>query len=134
MEYFTTAEQERAFRLRYQKRWEQEQDRVRTSLFRVVRRELQEQDRIFFVEPDGSVYLTEVNPNNLCPCHPVDGGNTYVMDDTFLGEVQDFTRRHSRFMIVFYMCREYSRKANIFPARMIAENEELILEDMTVMY
>ena len=130
MEYFTSVEQEHIFRARFQKRWEQQQDSIRTSRYRVPGyQELQEEDRIFFVEPDGSIYLGEVHPNTICPCYPMAGGSTYGVDPMFISEVQEFTQRHNRYMIIFRMCKEYSRKAGIYPARMITDTEECVLEE-----
>jgi hypothetical protein len=133
MEYLTSAEQEQVFNHRYQKRWEQEQDSLRTSMFRVKeRKELQEEDRIFFVEPDGNVYLNTIGHNNICPQHHVMGGKVYIVDPMFIREVQEFTRRHQRYMIVFSMRKEYSNKAGVFPARMVTEHEDIELEEFIV--
>jgi hypothetical protein len=130
MEYFTTAEQEQAFQHRYQKRWEQEQDRIRSSRFRAPgHQEIQEDDRMFFVEPDGSVYLGEVKPDTLCPTYPHPGGKCYEVDPLFLREVQAFTQHHSRYMVVFRMDKGYSHRSGVYPARMVSENEELVLEE-----
>ncbi len=129
MEYFTSPEQELSFRVRYQKRWEDEQDRLRSLIHRQqATARIQEEDRIFFVEPDG-IYLGEVHPSTRCPPTQQVGGWSYGVDPIFIREVLDFTRRHSQYVVIFHMCRDYSRRAGIFPARMVADGEELVLED-----
>jgi len=130
MEYLTSPEQEQRFYSRYQERLAAEQDRIRNHRERISPRlELQEEDRYFFVE-DGVTYLGEVKPGAECPLAPVEGGARYEVDPLFLQEVQRFVQRHSRYMIVFQMRRGYSRRAGVYPARMVAEEEELFLEDV----
>lgn len=130
IDYFTSPEQEQVFKARYQKRWEQEQDRVWMNRHRLQSPlVVQEEDRIFFVEPDGSVYLGEVKPENLCPCHPMVGGHSYGVDPMFIREVHEFTARHRRYMVVFEMRKGYYYRAGIYPARIVSENEEIILEE-----
>lgn len=135
MEYFTSKEQELQIAERYRKRMEEEQDRIRHSLYRSLggaRQEIQEEDRIFFVEPDGNVYLGEVRPEMICPKYCVEGGACYGVDSMFLREVQEFVQRHSQYVTIFHIKRGYSRQAGIFPARMVANQEELMLEDVSV--
>lgn len=135
MEYFTSPEQESRLRAEHENRLHQEQDRLRmvrsrstfTSLLPVP---LSPPDRHFFVEPDGHVYLGEVKPENECPHHLMVGGSVYGVDTLFLREVHAFTARHERYMIVFQMRKDYSSYARIYPARMICDTEELILEDV----
>lgn len=130
MDYFTTSEQEEVFKKRYQKRWEQEQDRIRMSRYGVPGQvTIQEDDRIFFVEPDGSIYLGEVRPDRVCPLHYVVGGNSYGIDPLFMREVQEFTQRNSRYMVVFTIRKGYSHRAGIYPVRMVSEKEEIVLEE-----
>ena len=130
MEYFTSITQEQEFNARFTKRYENLQDSVRMCRFPTPgQRELQEEDRVFFVEPDGSIYLGEVQPKMICPCYPVTGGTTYGIDPLFIGEVQDFIQRNHRYMIVFRMCKKYSRKAGIYPARIVSDMEEVMLEE-----
>ena len=133
MEYFTTAEQEQVFRQNYQQRLAAEQDRLRGRLHRTSsspRQEIQEEDRYFYVEPEG-VYGGEVKPGAECPLHRVEGGGVYEVDPLFLREVQEFVQRHSRYMIVFHIRRDYSQRAGVYPARMVADQEELVLEDVS---
>ena len=130
MEYFTSKEQELQIAERHRKRIEQEQDRVRHSLYRqLTRQEIEEEDRIFFVEPDGSVYLGEVRPDTICPIHSMDGGGYYGVDSMFLREVQEFVQHHRQYVVIFHIRRGYSYCAGIYPARMVADQEELMLED-----
>jgi hypothetical protein len=134
MEYFTSKEQEEKIAERYRKRMEQEQDRIRNSLYRHrggMRQDLQEEDRIFFVESDGNVYLGEIKPENLCPPCLMEGGSWYGVDTIFLREVNDFVRHHSQYVVIFHIKRGYSHQASIFPARMIADQDELMLEDFS---
>lgn len=129
MDYFTTFKQEQVFRERYQKRWEQEQDRIRMNRYRNPGQpSIQEEDRIFFVEPDGSVYLGEVKPEAICPPYSMEGGNAYGVDPVFMREVHEFTQRNPRYMVVFTMRKGYSYRAGIYPARMVSDKEEVILE------
>lgn len=132
MEYITTAEQEQPFQERYQQRLATEQDRIRMAHHRAPGspyQEIQEEDRSFFVEP-GAVYLGEVKPGAECPLVRTEGGTVYEVDPIFLGEVQAFVQRHVRYMVVFQMRRDYSQRSRVYPARMIADGEELCLEDM----
>ena len=130
MEYFTSKEQESQFTERYRKRVEQEQDRIRFSFYRIqsgTSQEIPEDDRIFFVEQDG-VYMGEVKPENKCPSYLMEGGAYYGIDNVFLQEATTFIQHHSRYVVIFHIKRGYSRHAGIFPARMIAEQEEIMLE------
>lgn len=132
MEYFTSKEQELIIEERYRKKIEQEQDRIRNSLFRyyeVKRYEPEEEDRIFFVEPCGNVYLGEVKEKNKCPTHHVQGGRCYEIDSIFLKDVQEFVRNHSRYVIIFRIRKGYSYRAGIYPARIVSDDNELILEN-----
>lgn len=132
MEYFTFPEQEEPLRGRYRQRLATEQDRIRTNSRHShgsPRQMIQEEDRHFFVEPTG-IYFGEVKPGNECPLVRKEGGGVYEVDPMFLQEVQTFVQRHPRYMIVFQMRRGYSQRAGVYPARMIAENEELCLEDV----
>ena len=130
IDYFTSPEQEQAFKIRYQKRWEQEQDLLWMNRHRNHNpHPVQEEDRVFFVEPDGFVYLGEVKPENLCPCHLVVGGKSYGIDPMFLREAHRFIARHDRYMVVFQMRKGYHSRAGIYPTRMVSENEEIVLEE-----
>lgn len=134
MEYFTSKEQEFLFSEGYRNRMEKEQDRLRYSLYRHMggtRQEIQEDDRMFFVEPDGNIYLGAVKPERICPRHKMDEGMCYEVDSMFLREVQEFVQRHPSYVVIFNIKRGYSRHAGVFPARMVADHEELILEDMS---
>lgn len=134
MEYITSAEQEQRFHARHQERLYTEQDRLRNLRDRASphqgRTGIQEEDRRFFVEADGTVYLGEVNPGAECPLVLSEGGAMYTVDPLFLREVDGFVRRNPRYMIVFHMRKGYSRRAGVYPARMVAEGEELFLEDV----
>ena len=136
MEYFTTPEQESRLHREYQQRLDQEQDRLRMIRARSTCVSLSpppfpsHPDRLFFVEPDGHMYLGEIKPENECPHHPIAGGAYYGVDDLFLREVQSFTARHSRYVVIFQMRKGYSSRAGIYPARMVCDTEELILEDV----
>jgi len=128
MDYFTSREQEAFLREAYEARWREEQDRHRMRRHRVeIHRPPQEQDRIFFVE-EGVVYLGEVHPTTLCPHSSVAGGGCYGIDYQYMDNVQRFIQRHSRYMVVFTMDRGYSYRSGIYPARMVADGEELVLE------
>ena len=130
IDYFTSPEQEQAFKARYQKRWEQEQDLLWMNRHRIQSsRMIEEEDRVFFVEPDGSVYLGEIKPENLCPHHLMVGGKSYGVDPMFLREAHEFIARHNRYMVIFQMKKGYHYRAGIYPARMISENEEIVLEE-----
>jgi hypothetical protein len=133
MEYFTTPEQEEIFRERYRQRLATAQDRIRLSRGAPgsPRQEIQEEDRRFFVESEG-VFLGEARSGTECPLIRMEGGGTYEVDPIFLQEVQSFVQRHPRYMIVFQLRRGYSRRAGVYPAQMIAEDEELCLEDVVL--
>jgi hypothetical protein len=132
MEYFTTPEQEAYLQALYREQLEQEQDRIRAvrviSSF-VSPRPLTPPDRMFFVEPDGHIYLGEIKPEKECPHHRMVGGGSYEVDAFFLREVQDFTQRNERYMIVFTMRKGYSSHAGVYPARMVSDTEEMVLEE-----
>ena len=135
MEYFTTPEQEDRLRTIYQHRMDEEQDRLRLARscshrFSTSPRHLSPPDRLFFVEPDGHVYLGEVKPENECPHHPMEGGSSYGVDALFLREVQVFTARPERYMVIFQIRKGYSPHSGIYPARMICDTEEMVLEDI----
>jgi hypothetical protein len=129
MDYYTTLEQEREIQERYQARCDQERDRMRGSLYRVAS-PVKEEDRIFFVEEDGRVYLGEIHPKRECPMGQVQGGGSYGVDFMFVREVEEFLKRNKRYVVIFEMRRDYSSRAGIYPARMISADEELHLEDL----
>lgn len=136
MEYFTTPEQEGRLQREYQQRLDQEQDRLRMIRTRSTCVSLSPPplssppDRLFFVEPDGRIYLGEIKPENECPHHSMEGGACYGLDALFLREIQSFTARHSGFVVIFQMRKGYSSRAGIYPARMVCDTEELIVEDV----
>jgi hypothetical protein len=135
MEYFTSPEQEARLHAIHRQQVEQEQDRIRTTRFIssfTTPRPIPPSPRIFFVEPEGHVYFGEIKPENECPHHLMAGGASYGVDALFLREVQDFTRRNERYMIVFTLRKEYSYRAGIYPARMVSDKEELLLEEDSV--
>lgn len=130
MEYYTTAEKEQILRDSYQRRLMAEQDRIRNIHCRipgVPLQRIQEEDRRFFVEPDG-VYFGEVKLENKCPEVHMEGGRTYEIDPIYLDEVQAFVQRHSRYMVIFHIRQGYSHRAGVYPARMIANEDEIWLE------
>jgi|LauGreDrversion4_2_1035121.scaffolds.fasta_scaffold117026_3 hypothetical protein len=129
MDYYTTAEQESEMQERYQRRCDQEQDRMRGSLYRVAST-IKEEDRIFFVEEDGRIYLGEIHPKRECPIGQVTGGGSYGVDFMFVREVEEFLKRSKRYVVIFQMRRDYSTRAGIYPARMISADEELMLEEV----
>lgn len=130
MDYFTSREQEAFLREMYETRWRDEQDRHRMRRHRVdVHRPPQEQDRIFFVEGDGSVYLGEVHPHTKCPDSAVAGGGCYGIDYRYMERVQQFIQQHPHYMVVFTMERGYSYRSGIYPARMVADGEEMWLRE-----
>lgn len=132
MEYFTTPEQESRLHALYRQQQEQEQDRIRSA--RIISsfispRVFTPPDRIFYVEPEGHIYLGEIKPENECPHHLMQGGASYEVDSLFLREVQEFTRRNERYVVLFTMRKGYSSYAGVYPARMISDKEELVLEE-----
>ncbi len=132
MEYFTTPEQEAHLQAMYRRQQEQEQDRLRASRVissLITARPLLQPDRIFFVEPEGHVYLGEIKPENECPHHLMNGGAMYGVDSLFLREVQEFTSRNARYAVIFTIRKDYSTHAGIYPARMVSDTEELVLEE-----
>ena len=132
MEYFTTPEQEARLQAMYRRQQEQEQDSLRASRAIssiVTARPLLHPDRIFFVEPEGHIYLGESKPENECPHHLMAGGAMYGVDSLFLREVQEFTGRNARYAVIFTIRKEYSPYAGIYPARMVSDTEELVLEE-----
>ncbi len=131
MDYYTSLEQELEIQERYQNRCEKEQDRMRGSLYRVSS-PVREEDRIFFVEEDGRIYLGEIHPKKECPMGQVNGGGSYGVDFMFVREVEEFLKRNKRYVVIFEMRRDYSSRAGIYPARMISADEELILEDISL--
>lgn len=130
MDYYTTAEQELEIKERYRVRYEKEQDRLRGSLHRVGAVQPREEDRMFFVEEDGRVYLGEVKPERLCPMAPVPGGGSYGVDFMFVREVEEFLKRNKKYVVTFEMRRNYSHRAGIYPARLTSAEEEFVAEDV----
>jgi hypothetical protein len=116
----------------FREQCEQEQDRYRASRVlgnRLSPRTIVPPLRLFFVEPEGHIYLGEVKPENECPHHLRMGGACYGIDTFFLREVQEFTARHERYMVIFTMKKDYSPYAGIYPARMVSDTEEILLEE-----
>jgi hypothetical protein len=100
---------------------------MRGSLYRVAS-PVKEEDRIFFVEEDGRVYLGEIHPKKECPMGHVQGGGSYGVDFMFVHEVEEFLKKNKRYVVIFEMRRDYSSRAGIYPARMISADDELRLE------
>jgi len=134
MEYFTSDSQERILHDAYLQRWREEQDRVRERKYRLQRAPspIQEPDRIFFVEPDGRVYLGEVREDRICPSSLPPYGRSYGIDSAYERDVAEFIQRHPRYMVVFSLVPGYSRQAGIHPAQMVADGEELTMMLMDV--
>lgn len=139
MDYYTSEAQENELNEKYMKKVRERQDQfnIPISLGLQKNREpiyIPEPDRIFIVENE-KVYLGEVNEKNICPQGYVIGGKSYGIDYNFMKEVQEFVGRHKKYMVIFSVSGRYGSKKKycggqgIYPARMIADFEELILED-----
>jgi len=139
MEYYTTEIQEKNLNEKHMEKIKERQDQIRGSMNYSLSRNKQYQfipptDRIFIVEND-KVYLGQVDETNICPQRYVIGGKTYGIDNMFGDEVEKFVMRHKKYMVIFSLSSslgssmKYCGGQGVYPARMVADFEELILED-----
>jgi hypothetical protein len=135
MEYYTSESQERELNERYMTKVRNRQDQIRCGFYK--NKELAyipESDRIFIVE-DGKVYLEQVDKKKECPQGYVVGGRSYSIDYMFAGEIHRFMEKHKKYMIIFSvsgrfgLSKKYCGGQGVYPARIVADFEELILED-----
>jgi hypothetical protein len=135
MEYYTSESQERELNERYMAKVRDRQDQIRFSLHK--NREvlsIPEPDRIFIIE-DGKVYLEQVDKKTECPQGYVMGGRSYCIDYMFAGDIQRFMGKHKKYMIIFSvsgrfgLSKKYCGGYGVYPARIVGDFEELILED-----
>lgn len=134
MEYYTSKEQEEILESKYMEKLMLSQDRIRSMKNLGKKEFILKPDRLFLVE-NGKVYLERVDPRCECPTKLVQGGKCYEIDYDFINQVQDFVRRHDKYMVVFSISgrysgeKEYRGGGGIYPARMVADFDELVLED-----
>lgn len=139
MDYYTSEFQERELNEKYMVKVRERQDQIRTPIgfgFQKNQKSIYipELDRIFIIENE-KVYLGQVDNKNICPQGYVMGGRSYGIDYMFMSKVQEFVKRHKKYMVIFSISgrydgtHKYCGGQGIYPARMIADFEELILED-----
>ena len=139
MEYYTSDTQEKELYEKYMNKVKEKQNQFQGLRFtpRFISNEysfIPQLERIFIVE-NGKVYLGQVDDKNICPESCVIGGKSYGVDYMFGTEVQKFVEKHKKYMIIFNVSgrcngkERYCGGQGIYPARMIADFEELILED-----
>ncbi len=139
MEYYTTAEQERALNALYKTLLDIKQDEI-DETERTTKRiqkytakgHIHHPPRIFCVQ-DGKVYFREVGQENLCSKRH---GIKYVLDSDFREKVMEFIIRHKNYKVIFFPsgkygpCIDYAANSpRVFPARLEADGEVLEVED-----
>jgi hypothetical protein len=139
MEYFTTAEQERALNALYREFLDIKQaeiDEIERQTKRIqkftARGHVHHPVRIFIVQ-DGRVYFREPKEENICTKR---NGIKYVLDPDFRDKVADFISRHKNYKVAFFPSGKYgpcvdyvTNTPRVFPARMEADGEVLDVED-----
>ena len=139
MEYFTTAEQERALNTLYKSFLDitqaeiDEIERVTQRIQKFTARgHVHHPARIFIVE-NGRVYFREVSEENICTKR---NGIKYVLDPVFREKVIAFIVRHKNYKVIFFPSGKYGPCVNyectiprVFPARLEANQEVLEVED-----
>lgn len=139
MDYYTSESQERELNEKYMVKVKEIQDQNRVPIGFGLQKNrkftyIPEPDRIFIIENE-KVYLGQVDEKNICPQGYIMGGRSYGIDYMFMNEVQEFVKRHKKYMVIFNVSgrydgtKKYCGGQGIYPARMIADFEELILED-----
>jgi hypothetical protein len=139
MEYYTTEEQERGLHEKYMDAVREVQDKIHGGMYSRVQRNreynyIPQPDRIFYVE-NGKVYLSMIGEKYECPNRYVLGGKCYIVDYSFMVDIQKFVEKHKNYMIIFSISsrygptKEYHAGHGVYPARIVADNEELVLED-----
>ncbi len=139
MEYYTSEAQERELYERYMNKVKEKQDQIQglrlTPRFMPNEYSFIPQPERHFIVENGKVYLGQVDDRNKCPDGYVMGGRSYGVDYMFSSEVQKFVAKHNKYMVVFNISgrcngtQKYCGGQGIYPARMVADFEELILED-----
>ena len=139
MEYYTSEAQEYELNEKYMNKIKERQDQIRGSMNYSSQRHKEYQsiplpDRIFMIEDD-KVYLGQVDEKNLCPQRYVIGGKSYGIDYMFGAEVEKFVMKYKKYMVIFSLSKssgsgmKYCGGQGAYPARMISDLEELVLED-----
>jgi hypothetical protein len=139
MEYYTSEAQERELNEIYMNKVKEKQDKIQGLRLtpRFMSNEytfISQPERIFIVE-DQKVYLGQVDEKNRCPTGYTMGGKSYGVDYMFTEDVQKFVKRHNKYMVIFNVSgrcngtKKYCGGQGIYPARMVADFEEIILED-----
>jgi hypothetical protein len=139
MEYYTTAEQERALNALYKTLLDIKQEEI-DETERTTKRiqkytakgHVHHPPRIFCVQ-EGKVYFREVSLETLCSKK---NGIKYVLDGDFREKVTDFIARHKNYKVIFFPSGKYgpcidyvAGNPRVFPARLEADGEVLEVED-----
>jgi len=139
MEYYTSEAQERKLYEKYMNKVREKQDQIQGLRLtpRFMPNEytfIPQPERMFIVE-NGKVYLEQVDEINRCPEGHMMGGRSYGIDYMFTTEVQNFLKKHTKYMVIFNVSgccngtKKYCGGQGVYPARMVGDFEELILED-----
>jgi len=136
MEYYTSESQENELNEKHMNKIKERQDHIyglknsslrQNNTYQII----SPPDRIFIIEND-KIYLGQVDEKNLCPQSYVIGGRSYGIDNMFGEDVVKFVTRHKKYMVIFSLSNvsgKYCGGLGVYPARMVADFEELILED-----
>lgn len=139
MEYYTTAEQERALNALYRKFLDikqaeiDETERITQRIQKFTARgHVHHPPRIFIIQ-DGKMYFREANEENICTKR---NGIKYVLDSDFRDKVTEFIGQHKNYKVVFFPSGKYgpcvdyvTNNTRVFPARLEADGEVLEVED-----
>ena len=141
MEYYTTAEQEKALVLEYkrqidkkQKEMDEEEKKTKKIQKYTARAHTFKPIRVFVVE-NGVVYLNEVKTENICPQSLEKDGDKYCLDEDFKEAITRFISKHQTYSVTFFPsgrygpCVDYISKNRVFPARLDANGYSLQVED-----